>query len=111
MIPNVSGKSRVWRATVTPGQEIEAIKRHREARPAETIIRRLLLSEMHGGNNPKRRAVAPDGSVFVVKWSKNNDGRLPEINEREELTSVLGRLVGVEVVDAWVIPSNLLPEE
>jgi hypothetical protein len=65
---------------------------------------------MGGGNNPKRRAVTPDGTRFVVKWSKNNDNRVPEINERDQLTAVLGSLVGVPVVQAWVVPSSSLPD-
>lgn len=90
--------------------EIAAIRRHYETRPAEATLHSLKLTDMGGGTNPKRRAVTPDGTRFVVKWSKNNDNRVPEINGRDQLTAVLGSLVGVPVVQAWVLPSASLPD-
>lgn len=77
-------------------------------RPSDQIIRQLKPSVLTRGTNPKWRAVATDGTAYIVKVSKNNYERVPEINEREALTSLLGRLVGVPVVDAWVVPVSLL---
>ena len=88
----------------------DVIRDHTATKPSAEVLKSFRFSPMPGGNNPKCRAEADDGRTYVVKWSKNNLSRVPEINRREMLISILGRLVGVGVVDAWVVRSEFLPE-
>ena len=88
-------------------QAHEIIENHHAKMPSLGVIAQSSMENWFpGGTNPKILATTADNQVWVMKFCNNNHGRIPEICEREVLISLLGKAVGVRVVNAWVIPSK-----
>lgn len=47
--------------------------------------------------------------ALLFKFCRAEDARLPLICEREEFVSIMGTVLGIPVVNAWVFPTNQLP--
>ncbi len=81
------------------------------ARPSESDIRQFQLSSFDGGGwNKMWRAKGPGGTDWLIKICRNTRERTPEICERELWISLLGKVVGIPVVDAWVVCTNLFED-
>lgn len=90
-------------------QAREIIENHHAKMPSMGMISQSQSSMRNwcpGGTNPKIRTITADNQDWVLKFCNNNNRCVPEICEREVLISLLGKAVGVPVVDAWVIPSE-----
>jgi len=78
------------------------------ARPSDQEIRTFDLRPFPaGGHNVKFRATSATGT-WIIKFCRHDDQRVPEVCRREAMASLFGRIVSVPVVDAWVLPADLI---
>jgi hypothetical protein len=67
----------------------------------------LSIAEPLGnGHNVKFLMQDRKGKKWVVKVCRNTGGRVPDICEREKTTFLFARLLGLSVVDTFILPSD-----
>jgi hypothetical protein len=96
---------------MTTSEDVAAvIERHRSRCPSDDEIRQFEPFRLGlPGQNIKFFAKSSSGS-WLLKFCRNNDGRVPEVCEREVMTCLFGQSLGVPTVEAWVVPTWKLSE-
>ncbi len=86
----------------------DVIEHHRREQPSASELAALQLTPFGPrGNNLAYRADGC-GRIWFVKFCKNDANRIPDICEREVLVSLLGAVLRISVVRAWLIPASSL---
>ncbi len=92
----------------TTAEAVQAIDRHQNRRPSDDEIRQFAPFPLGlPGQNIKFFAKSQSG-MWLVKFCRNDYDRVPEVCEREAMTSLFGLLLGVPAVEAWVVPTPKL---
>ena len=92
----------------TTEEAAQAIDRHQNRRPSDDEIRQFSPFPLGlPGQNIKFFAKSQSG-MWLLKFCHNDFDRVPEVCEREVMTSLFGLLLGVPTVEAWVVPTSKL---
>jgi hypothetical protein len=91
---------------MTDSEAIAFLKEHESRCPTTSDREQWLKKKWDIQGKWMIKATDEKGHQWVVKFCVNHDGKVPESCKREQLISMLGRALGIPVVEAWVIPTN-----
>ena len=85
-----------------------AISGYLKDRPSQEELSKLALGQSLPGSQNSKFFATTSPRLWFVKVCRNYYQRAPEVCEREALASLLGRTLGVSIMNAWAISTSLL---